>query len=85
MNLKMFFKLTNQLSLKIILVLYIISFIIGTYNHVVPFIIGGLHVYQLQNINVPNWLNYYWSSLGILDPLAIIILSVNINRLLKNS
>jgi hypothetical protein len=43
-----------------------------------PFSAEGLHVYQLQNENVPSWLNYYWSSLGILDPLAIVILLLNI-------
>ena len=79
MKMNYFFRNCKKTSLKVILVLYIFSFLVATYNHVVPFIEGGLHVYQLKNENVSNWLNYYWSSLGILNPLAIIILLVNIN------
>jgi hypothetical protein len=73
-----FFRNSKKVALKIIIAIYVLSFLVATYNHVMPFIAGGLHVYQLQNENVPGWLNYYWSSLGILDPLAIVILLLNI-------
>lgn len=61
------------LWIKIILAVYMIAFAAATWNHVADFIVGGLLPYD-KYWNVPCWMNVYWTSLTILDPLAILVL-----------
>ncbi len=53
-----------------ILMVYTAAFGVGTTTHIVTMVEYGWHTYSLE----PVWLEHYWSSLTILDPLAIILL-----------
>ena len=59
--------------IKIILAVYIIAFASATWNHLADIIAGGLFPYD-KFWEVPWWMNVYWTSLTILDPLAILLL-----------
>jgi hypothetical protein len=65
-----------NLSDKIIILLYILAFTGATSNHIQDIIKGGLFPYIKWN--VPFFLNFYWTSLTLLDPLSIGILLINI-------
>jgi len=80
MNVINFYKKSTNLIIKIIIGFYVICFMIASINHIVPFITGRLFVYQKSNDKVPIWLNMYWTSLSVFDPLAIIILSIDIRK-----
>jgi len=62
---------------KIVICVYIIAFFGATYNHIADIVKGGLFPYT-NWWNVPMSMNIYWTVLTILDPIAIIILSINI-------
>lgn len=59
--------------IKIILAVYMIAFAAATWNHVADIIVGGLFPYN-KFWDAPCWMNVYWTSLTILDPLAIMVL-----------
>ncbi len=58
-----------SLKLKILLLLYIVGFAVGTTTHTQELIKGGFLPYN----HVPLWKNIYWTSLTILDFLAIVL------------
>ena len=60
-----YFKYPN--SIKLVLVIYILGFAIGTTNHAIGLIKGGFLPYTY----VPLWKNIYWTALTFLDFLAI--------------
>jgi hypothetical protein len=57
-------------SIKLLLVIYIIGFSIGTTTHTIGLIEGGFLPYT----NVPLWKNSYWTALTFFDLLAVILL-----------
>ncbi len=57
-------------KIRLILVVYIIGFGIGTTTHIIDIINWGI----LPNDTAPDWKNIYWSSLTILDFIAIILI-----------
>lgn len=61
------------LWIKIILAVYMIAFAAATWNHVADIITAGMFPYD-QFWDVPCWMNVYWTSLTLLDPLAIVVL-----------
>ncbi|MEU5598529.1 hypothetical protein [Streptomyces sp. NPDC020298] len=44
--------------------------LVGAVTHITDLLRHGLHPYDWA----PNWVNFYWSSLAALDPLAAILL-----------
>jgi len=77
MNCFNLFKQTN-IYIKTILIIYVLSFLGATYNHVADLIRGGLFPYQQWNENVTVPLNIYWTLLTLFDLLSIILLLSNI-------
>ena len=63
-----YFKYPN--SIKLVLVIYILGFAIGTTNHAIGLIKGGFLPYTY----VPLWKNIYWTALTFLDFLAIFLI-----------
>ena len=63
-----YFKYPN--SIKLLLVIYIVGFAIGTTNHTIGLIKGGFLPYTY----VPLWKNIYWTALTFLDFLAIFLI-----------
>lgn len=55
---------------RYILLLYSVAFAIGTTTHLQDIFQHGWHTYTFE----PIWLEHYWSSLAIFDPLAIVLL-----------
>ncbi len=68
------FSVKKSYALKIMLIIYLLSFLGATYNHAMDLIKYGLFPYQRLNSNVPVWLNIYWTLLTFIDPLAIVLL-----------
>ena len=62
---------------SIILVVFILAFAGATYNHMMDIISGGFFPYT-KKWGTPESLNLYWTSLTILDPLAIAALIINV-------
>jgi hypothetical protein len=62
-----FFKYPN--FIKLILVLYIVGFAIGTTTHTIGIVRDGFFPYH----DVPLWKNIYWTSLTFLDLLAVFL------------
>lgn len=73
------FSTKRNFLLKAFLILYIISFIGASYNHSMDLIKYGLFPYQRINQNVSLALNIYWTLLTVFDPLAIVLLYINID------
>jgi hypothetical protein len=63
-----YFKYPN--SIKLLLVIYIVGFAIGTTNHTIGLIKGGFFPYTY----VPLWKNIYWTALTFLDFLALFLI-----------
>ncbi len=63
-----YFKYPN--SIKLLLVIYIVGFAIGTTNHTIGLIKGGFLPYTY----VPLWKNIYWTALTFFDLLAIFLI-----------
>ena len=63
-----YFKYPN--SIKLLLVIYIVGFAIGTTNHTIGLIKGGFLPYTY----VPLWKNIYWTALTFLDFLALFLI-----------
>jgi hypothetical protein len=57
-------------SIKLLLVIYIVGFAIGTTNHTIGLIKGGFLPYTY----VPLWKNIYWTALTFLDLFAIFLI-----------
>ncbi len=62
---------------SVMLVIFILAFAGATYNHMMDLISGGLFPYT-KKWGTPESFNIYWTSLTILDPLAIAALLINI-------
>ena len=62
---------------SLMLVIFILAFAGATYNHVMDLVSGGLFPYT-KRWGTPLIFNIYWTSLTILDPLAIIALIVKV-------
>lgn len=60
----------------VMLIIFIVAFAVATYNHVNDIVKGGMFPYTKGE--TPNILNLYWTSLTLLDPLAIFVLVLNI-------
>ena len=73
-SIKDVFSVKKSYTLKILLIIYLLSFLGATYNHVMDLIKFGFFPYQRLNSNVPVWLNIYWTLLTLVDPLAIVLL-----------
>jgi len=58
---------------RIIILIYILAFAGACYNHTADLARHGLFPYN-SLFGVPQALNIYWTSLTILDPLAILLL-----------
>jgi hypothetical protein len=63
-----YFKYPN--SIKLLLVIYIVGFAIGTTNHAIGLIKGGFLPYTY----VPLWKNIYWTALTFFDFLALFLI-----------
>jgi len=59
------------------LVVFIMAFTGATYNHVTDMVRGGLFSYA-KWYGVPEPFNWYWTSLTVLDPLAVVALWFNV-------
>ena len=57
-------------SIKLLLVIYIVGFAVGTTTHTIGLIKGGFFPY----INVPLWKNIYWTALTFIDFFAIFLI-----------
>ena len=57
-------------KVKVILLLYIVGFTIGTITHTIDIFKGGFLPYS----NAPLWKNIFWTSLTLLDFLAIVLI-----------
>jgi len=55
-SIKDVFSVKKSYTLKILLIIYLLSFLGATYNHVMDLIKFGLFPYQRLNSNVPIWL-----------------------------
>ncbi len=62
---------------SVILVVFILAFTGATYNHIMDLVSGGLFPYT-KKWGTPESFNLYWTSLTILDPLAIAALIINV-------
>ncbi len=56
-----------------ILVFFVLALLVATYNHINDICIGGLFPYT-ERWGTPEIFNWYWTSLTLLDPLAVILL-----------
>ena len=68
------FNTKKEYLVKLLLLVYIFSFLGATYNHTMDLVKYGLFPYQKLNNNVSLLLNIYWTMLTIFDFLAIIVL-----------
>ena len=62
---------------SLMLVIFIMAFAGATYNHVMDLVSGGLFPYT-KKWGTPVTFNLYWTSLTILDPLAITALIIRV-------
>lgn len=67
----------NQLPDRMIHAIFILALSIATINHVTDLVVGGMFPYS-QGSGAPALINIYWTSLTLLDPLAICILASNV-------
>ena len=63
-----YFKYSN--TIKLLLIIYLVGFAIGTTNHTIGIIKGGFLPYT----DVPLWKNIYWTALTFLDLLAVFLI-----------
>ena len=56
---------------------FILAFAGATYNHVLDIVRGGLFPYT-KWCDAPEIINFYWTGLTLLDPLAVILLQFNV-------
>ena len=57
-------------AIKLLLLIYILGFAIGTTNHTIGLIKGGFLPYTY----VPLWKNIYWTALTFLDLFAVFLI-----------
>ncbi len=60
-----------------ILIVFILAFTGAAYNHIADMVRGGLFPYA-KWYGVPDVFNWYWTSLTLLDPFAMVALLFNI-------
>src|ERR1035437_2339895 len=63
-----YFRYSN--TIKLLLIIYLVGFAIGTTNHTIGLIKGGFLPYTY----VPLWKNIYWTALTFLDLFAVFII-----------
>lgn len=68
------FSTKRSYMVKILFIIYLLSFLGATYNHAMDLFTYGLFPYQRLNTSVPLWLNIYWTVLTLIDPLAMALL-----------
>ncbi len=78
MTLLSYWRRCARLWPKLVVGIYIASYLVATYNHLIPALRHGLSAYSSANADVPLWLNHYWTSLVVLDPLAILLLMLHV-------
>lgn len=78
MNLRKHWKTASPAD-RIILLIYILAFSGATFNHVSDLVEFGLFPYS-EMYGVPAFMNIYWTSLTLLDPLAILVLLLHVRR-----
>ena len=61
---------------SLILIFFILALLTATYNHISDIRVGGLFPYT-NRWGTPEILNWYWTSLTVFDPLAVILLIFN--------
>lgn len=71
------FIIENRWFDSAILIIFILAFAGATYNHVMDLVSGGLFPYT-KRWGTPESFNLFWTSLTVLDPLAIVLLIFNI-------
>ena len=76
MTLKHFIRETKW-SDRLVLAIFILALSIATINHITDLVVGGMFPYT-KGSGAPEIINIFWTSLTLLDPLAIAILVVNI-------
>lgn len=76
MDFKNFIK-KNRWFDSMILVIFISAFAVATCNHIMDLITGGLFPYA-KKWEIPESFNIYWTSLTLLDPLAITTVIINV-------
>ena len=76
MRLKRFIYINSWYD-SVILLVFVCAFTGSTYNHAVDLVYGGLFPYT-NKWGTPEVFNLYWTSLTVLDPLAIAVLIINI-------
>lgn len=59
---------------RLVIVIYIIALAVGTSTHINDIVTNGILPYR----NAPMWLNIYWTTLTLLDPLAILLLCIRL-------
>ena len=78
MTLLQLFKIRGNILLKVVLLFYMAAFLGAFWNHSSDLLRGGLFPYTQWNPLVPEWLNFYWTSLTIVDLAAVLLLLLNI-------
>lgn len=73
MNIKEYWEVAPR-NQKVFITIYILFFSIGTTTHIRDIIIGGILPYR----DFALWANIYWTMLTILDPMAILLLVLNV-------
>jgi len=63
-----YFKYPN--SIKLLLLIYIVGFAIGTTNHAIELVKGGFLPYTYA----PLWKNIYWTALTFIDLFAVFLI-----------
>ncbi len=67
----------NRWPDRLILAIFIFALSVATGNHITDLYIGGLFPYA-EGAGAPEIINIYWTSLTILDPMAIAMLVMNV-------
>lgn len=76
MRINQFTKKNRRLD-SAILIAFVLAFTVATFNHVMDIMRGGLFPYS-KWYGASESLNFYWTSLTLLDPLAIVLLIYNV-------
>ncbi len=67
----------GRFFVKMVLVSYVLCFLGATYNHVSDILIFGFMPYARWHPGIPWLINLFWTSLVVIDPIAILLLLVN--------
>lgn len=67
----------NQWPERSILGIFVLALTVATINHITDIYVGGLFPYS-EGSGAPQIINIYWTSLTLLDPLAICLLAISV-------